>query len=60
MSRIINNFSKFQPTNEELNIKINVSKWINKLLRGYNYNIYLAGPDVFRAEEKVKEVFNNI
>jgi len=56
MSRIINNFSKFQPTNEELNIKINVSKWINKLLRGYNYNIYLAGPDVFRAEEKVKEV----
>ena len=27
-----------------------------KILRGYNFNIYLAGPDVFRAEQKVKEV----
>jgi nucleoside 2-deoxyribosyltransferase len=56
MSRIINDFSKFQPSNEELNFKLGLNKLLNKLFKGYNYNIYLAGPDVFRAEEKVKEV----
>jgi len=40
--------------NEDIKLKIN--KLINKIFKGYNYNIYLAGPDVFRAEQQVKNV----
>ena len=47
----IQTFNRFK-TNEELNLK----KLFNKLFKGYNYNIYLAGPDVFRAEHQVQEV----
>ena len=45
---------KFDSQNE--GIKLATNKFINKLFKGYNYSIYLAGPDVFRAQEKVKEV----
>jgi len=42
--------------NKNEGIKSTANKFINKLFKGYNYNIYLAGPDVFRAQEKIKEV----
>ena len=49
----IGGFKDFR-VNEEINIK----RFINKLLKTpiFNYKIYLAGPDVFRAEKQVQEV----